>query len=260
MVLASAAYFLYIAVVSLLPRRLTWRRRTQALAAAAGGFALTWLTAATTAFWLHSFVLPLALLLAAYWTCGLLWTGPMLRIERLLEAFDVRLGLPALATRLPRSLCELLELAYVGVYPLIPIGFLVHMAYVPDADAERFWTVVLVTDYVCFGMLPWIQTRAPRMLTSDLQCRSRVRPLNLELLGRLSIGMNTVPSGHAAEALAIALLLSSAPWPLAAAAWTAALGVSAGAVLGRYHFALDAITGWLVALIVWMQTTSAVNP
>jgi hypothetical protein len=27
--------------------------------------------------------------------------------------------------------------------------------------------------------------------------------------------------------------------------------VSAGTVLGRYHYALDAITGWMVAVVVW---------
>jgi hypothetical protein len=31
-----------------------------------------------------------------------------------------------------------------------------------------------------------------------------------------------------------------------------ALAVSAGAVLGRYHYAADAFTGWLVALGVWV--------
>jgi hypothetical protein len=30
-----------------------------------------------------------------------------------------------------------------------------------------------------------------------------------------------------------------------------ALAVSAGAVLGRYHYALDVGTGWLVAIVVW---------
>ena len=31
-----------------------------------------------------------------------------------------------------------------------------------------------------------------------------------------------------------------------------ALAVSAGAVLGRYHYAADAFAGWAVALIVWV--------
>ena len=31
-----------------------------------------------------------------------------------------------------------------------------------------------------------------------------------------------------------------------------ALAVSAGAVLGRYHYAKDAFTGWRVAVGVWV--------
>jgi len=27
--------------------------------------------------------------------------------------------------------------------------------------------------------------------------------------------------------------------------------ISAGAVLGRYHYAADAIAGWIVAVVVW---------
>jgi hypothetical protein len=33
--------------------------------------------------------------------------------------------------------------------------------------------------------------------------------------------------------------------------FAAALAVSAGAVLGRYHYAADAIAGWAVALAVY---------
>ena len=60
----------------------------------------------------------------------------------------------------------MLEFAYGGVYPLIPIALLLHLAYAPAPDADLFWTVVLVTDYVCFAMLPFIQTRPPRALES----------------------------------------------------------------------------------------------
>jgi hypothetical protein len=33
--------------------------------------------------------------------------------------------------------------------------------------------------------------------------------------------------------------------------FAAAAAISAGAVLGRYHYAADAVAGWLVALLVW---------
>jgi hypothetical protein len=50
----------------------------------------------------------------------------------------------------------------------------------------------------------------------------------------------------------VALLVATAPWPIAATVAVAALLVSAGAVLGRYHYAADAFAGWAVALVVWM--------
>jgi membrane-associated phospholipid phosphatase len=119
-------------------------------------------------------------------------------------------------------------------------------------DPERFWTVILVTDYVCFGFLPWVQTRPPRALRNGDPWRSRVRKFNLRLLGAASIQANTFPSGHAAEAFAAALLVVGAPWPWVAYVGVSALLVSAGTVLGRYHYAADALAGWAVAAFVWI--------
>jgi hypothetical protein len=39
--------------------------------------------------------------------------------------------------------------------------------------------------------------------------------------------------------------------PIAVAMSIAAVAISAGAVLGRYHYALDAVAGWLVAVAVY---------
>ena len=91
---------------------------------------------------------------------------------------------------------------------------------------------------------PWWQPGEP--------WRSSLRALNLRLLGAASIRVNTFPSGHAAEALAAALLVANAPSVVVAWMLFNALAVSAGAVFGRYHYATDAIAGWLVALAVWV--------
>jgi hypothetical protein len=250
MIAASLVYFIYVAVVAVLLPRLPSRARWRAAGVALGGLLLTTVTASTTGFWLRDVVLPPALLLVAYWASGLLWTAPMPRIEARLAAIDRRLRIPERCATTPRALCEFLEFAYVGVYPLIPVALILHLAYDPAPDARRFWTVILVTDYVCFGMLPWIQTRPPRAIETGVPWRSGFRVLNEKLLGHTSIGVNTVPSGHAAEAMAVALLLADAPWPIAA--WMAfnALAISVGAVFGRYHYAVDALTGWAVAAIV----------
>jgi hypothetical protein len=68
------------------------------------------------------------------------------------------------------------------------------------------------------------------------------------------VHVNTFPSGHAAEALLAALFVTGAPGWLAALMFVNACAVSAGAVLGRYHYAADAAAGWAVALIVWRMT------
>jgi hypothetical protein len=43
-----------------------------------------------------------------------------------------------------------------------------------------------------------------------------------------------------------------APLPIAAVMFAGATAVSAGAVLGRYHYFADALSGWIVALAVWV--------
>ena len=248
---ASVAYFLYIGAVAAFLPRLGTAARLRVAAVAVVGLGVSLAGGQATAFWARSLIWPPVALLLAYWATGLVWTGPMPRIEAWLSKTDDRLKIPAIVARTPRAFILILEGAYAGVYPIIPIALVLHLWFSPDADADRFWLVVLITDFVCFGMLPWIQTRPPRAVEAVQPWSSGLRSFNVSLLGRLSIGVNTVPSGHAAEALAAALLLSDAPAGVAVWMWAAAAAISAGAVLGRYHYAVDAFAGWAVALIVW---------
>lgn len=255
---ASIPYFIYIAAVAMLGRDLPWTARVLAAGSAVLGLALSLAAASTTAFWLRSLILPPIVLLVAYRASGFLWRGPMLGIEAKLVAADHALGIPALVRRTPRVVSEFLEFAYLGIYPLILIALALHLTYSPAPDADLFWTVVLVTDYVCFAMLPFIQTRPPRALETADPWSARLRGLNLRILHHASIRMNTVPSGHAAEALAAALLVLAAPAPIVAAMFFAAAAISVGAVLGRYHYSIDIITGWATAVVVFaMLQTSA---
>ena len=249
---ASLPYFAYVTVLALLLPGLRRRARLRACTVSVAGLLLAALGTYAPAFWLRLVLLPPLTLLVAYWASGFLWVAPMPRVERFFLRSDGQLRVREMAAGAPRVLTEILELAYTGVYPLVPIAFALHMSFSPQPDAERFWTVILVTDFICFGMLPWIQTRPPRMLEHAAPWRSSFRAFNVRLLGETSIGANTVPSGHAAEALAAALLVGGAAWPVTVSMWLAALAISAGAVLGRYHFALDALAGWGVALAVWL--------
>ena len=249
---ASFVFFLYAAGCALLRRRLGVGQRWRALALAAAGFGLTAFSVRLEHVWvLHDWIIPPVLLLTGYWGTGVMFVAPMPRAERWLAAFDERLHVRWLASSLPRITAEVLEIAYAGVYVLVPVGLLLQLRFAAAPDPARYWSVVLVTAYICCGTLPWLQTRPPRALEAEAPWRARVRPFNLGMLKATSIQVNTIPSGHAAQALAAALLAASAPPGLLVLMFAAALAVAAGAVLGRYHYAADALSGWAVAVAVW---------
>jgi len=251
--IASAVMFAYTAILAASLRGLGPGTRARALTGSLAGVVLTAASVLSPSnVFLHGWLLPPALLLLAYWTSGLLFTAPMPRIEQTLHAIDRALRIRVISTATPRWIAEVLELSYAAVYALIPIALGVHLRFTVPSDSDQFWTVILVTDYVCFAVLPWIQTRPPRALEPGDPWRSSLRALNLRLLGAASIRVNTFPSGHAAEALAAALLVLNAPSVVVIWMLLNALAVSAGAVFGRYHYATDAVAGWLVALVVWL--------
>ena len=251
--IASYAMFVYTAILAAVLRGLAPGARGRAFAGSGAGLVVTAASVLTSSnMFLHGWLLPPLLLLLAYWTSGLLFTAPMPRAEQALFQIDRVLQVRAISSAMPRWIAELLELSYAAVYVLIPIALILHVRFTAYPDYDRFWTVILVTDYVCFGMLPWIQTRPPRAVEPGDPWPSSLRGFNLRLLGAASIRVNTFPSGHAAEALAAALLVSNAPSAVVAWMLLNTLAVSMGAVLGRYHYAADAFAAWLVALAVWL--------
>jgi len=201
---------------------------------------------------LMDWIWPPLVLLIAYWSSGLLFVRPLPAQERGLFHIDELLRIRRAAHRTPRILAEVLEAAYSGVYVIIPIALVLHLAFAPNPDTPGFWATVLITDFVCFGMLPWVQTRPPRALETGDPWASSLRRFNLILLGSTSIQVNTFPSGHAAEALAAVLLVLDAPLGIVAVMFVAAMAVASGTVLGRYHYFADVLAGWLVACGVWM--------
>ena len=200
---ATLIYFVYAAATAYAMPQIAAARRRRALILAACGIGCLILTTRLAAgTFLTTWVLPPALLLLAYWTSGSLFVAPMAAPERTLMSFDRRIGIGRIAAGLPRPVAEFLEIAYVFVYPLIPIALGLHVLFSDRPDTDRFWMVILTTDYLCFGMLPWIQTRPPRVLEGRDPWHASFRHLNRRLLDRASIHVNTMPSGHAAEAVA----------------------------------------------------------
>ena len=127
------------------------------------------------------------------------------------------------------------------------------------ADAiDRFWSIVLLASFLCYGLLPWIPTRAPRAIEPSRGAgRSSIRRLNMAVLDRASVQWNTFPSGHTAASVATALAVAS-DMPLAGVVLgVVAVSIAAGSVVGRYHYAADAIAGVAVAIVAFVMVTAA---
>jgi membrane-associated phospholipid phosphatase len=157
--------------------------------------------------------------------------------------------------RLPRAVLEMLELAYLGVSVMVPAGFALVFFLVPDLDPDRYWTVVVSAELGCYACLPWFQTRTPAALGSGTAITRRpirLRRANAAMLKRVSIGANTFPSGHAAGAVATALVVGEVLPAAGVGFMVWAVGIMAGSVIGRYHYLPDALAGAALAFAVWV--------
>ena len=202
--------------------------------------------------------LPAVYLLQGYWLCGVFYRRPMPEIERRLLAVDTWLfgggWLGRLVARIPRVVCSCFELAYLLAYPLVPAGFGLFAALGHRARADDFWAAALIASFICYGLLPWIQTRPPRALALRGPLCSPyplLRRLNATVLRRLSVQVNTLPSGHAAASTAVGLAVWSVSPPAGGALLAVAAGIAVGTVLGRYHYAIDSLSGVLVGVLGW---------
>jgi hypothetical protein len=202
-------------------------------------------------------VVPHVYLLGGYWLPALLVTGrsrvrpPGGRFEDWLVRSDARLRLRL--PGVPSRLATLAELAYLFCYPLVPVSLALVWWRAP-ADVDRFWLSVLAAGFACYGTLPWLVSRPPRLVDGAGLEPQPVRTLNTSVLGLFSHRWNTFPSGHVAVSAAAAWSVWEV-WPVAGLAVGAlAAAIAVGAAAGRYHYVVDVAAGVLVALVVVMVT------
>ncbi len=207
-------------------------------------------------------VMPLVYLLIGYWLPALIVREPNVRFEQRLLDIDRRLfgpdGLARFERSAPRAVIEYLELAYLLCYAVVPAGYACLVLAGHGSDAiDRFWSIVLLASFLCYGLLPWIPTRAPRAVEPSRGARrSSIRQLNMAVLNRASVQWNTFPSGHTAASVATALAVAS-DMPLAGVVLGAvAVSIAAGSVVGRYHYAADALAGVAVAIGAFVMVTA----
>ena len=206
-------------------------------------------------------VMPLIYLLTGYWLPGLLVRRPNTTLEQRLLTFDRTLfgagGLASFASKAPRLVLEYFELSYLLCYAVVPAGFVWLVVAGFDEEAGRFWSTVLLASFLCYGLLPWLPTRAPRALEPQDTGRSSIRMLNLQVLDRASVQWNTFPSGHTAASVATALAVGSRIPLGGVVLGIVAASIALGSVIGRYHYTADAIMGAFVAVLAFVTASVA---
>ena len=207
-------------------------------------------------------IMPLVYLLVGYWLPALMVREPNVRLEQWLLDVDRQLfgpdGLSRFERTVPRGVLEYLELAYLLCYAVVPAGYgCLVLAGHDRGVIDRFWSVVLLASFLCYGLLPWMPTRAPRAIEPRTDARrSSIRQLNLAVLDRASVQWNTFPSGHTAASVATALAVAG-DMPFAGVVLgIVAVSIAAGSVVGRYHYAADALAGAAVAVIAFVTGTA----
>jgi membrane-associated phospholipid phosphatase len=281
----AIGYFGYVVVASAAVRGVPARRRAAVAGLAIGAIAAV---VATTRLWPEAGALrnclPAVWLVLGYWLPGGLLREPMPVLEAWLRASDRWLldpgpggaadannAVPARrwVSAPPAWLSTLFEVAYGLVHPFVAAGLLVVVLTGHDASLH-FWTPVLLAGYACYGTLPWLQARPPRVVeacpsnaaavTTEAIGRApmtRVRAWNERLLDRVSVHANTFPSGHVAVAIVVALAVADLA-PAAGLFFVPfALLIAAATVVRRYHYTADVIFGVLVAIACWAATRLA---
>jgi membrane-associated phospholipid phosphatase len=196
--------------------------------------------------------LPGLYLLLGYWAAGQVYRH-VPGVEQWLSDTDARVFAHAARAIIgaPRAVLELIELAYLLYYPLVPAGLVTLYLAGHRAQADAYWTAVLLAAFASCAALPFAGTRPPRALGCETwidRRRVTVRRLNWAVLAQGSIQVNTFPSAHAATSAAVAVFLVPLGWISAPFALVAA-GIGIGAFVGRYHYAMDVVFGVAIGVV-----------
>jgi membrane-associated phospholipid phosphatase len=242
-------FFAHVAIAALVRRRMPLvRRLTAGIGAAVAAAAVVAVSRSGTAA-LRDWA-PVAYILAAYYLSGRTFFSPMPRVESWLAAIDRRfLGDPAIFTAWPRTAIRVLDVVYIGCFLLVPAGF-VLLAIAGHGDrAEYYWTLVTGAELGAFAALPYIQTRPPWVL--EHLGRYDARRASVIFMKHVTTGANTLPSGHAAGSLAVALAVLETLPVEGAILLALAVAIGVAAIVTRAHFAVDVVSGAALAVVVW---------
>ena len=249
-------YFVYLAGACWL-RPLPGARRLLVTAASGALLAAIWVVASAAPSIVRDWT-PFLYVSAGYYLTGRLFVKPSLALESWLLAWDRRLlGDPAARfLSWPGWLVTYLEIVYVLTFLLLPGGLAALVVTGRSALANHYWTLVTAADFLAFGSLSVFQTRPPWALEPKPVLAERsVHRMAAYMVRHATIGVNTFPSGHVAVSLAVALAVIGSMPLTGAILLVLAVSISIACVVGRYHYAVDVMTGAMVAAVVYAAVT-----
>jgi membrane-associated phospholipid phosphatase len=251
--IVNLVYFAGLAILALvlpLPRG----SRLKAVLIGSTGFAITDLLPYTSRV-VRDWV-PVPVMALAYWQSGCFFQKPSSKWQAIFEKSELRLlrmfHVNFEAWR-GSWIAAFLELMYSLCYPVVPLGLAALYTAGFKAYADDYWTVVLLSAYPCYAVLPFMQLLPPRRVNSrePRYKTNHLRSFNLWLVRHVTHEANTFPSGHVAASAAIALVLFWFTPPAGILFSLIALGIAAGCVVGRYHYILDVAAALLWSLAIF---------
>lgn len=256
-------FFSLISLTSMISR-LSARRRIFTLAIGAFGIFFCLLLAASSNFVSHEissnlrYWAPVGLMLVAYHQSGLLFDKSWPKFQNWLIDMDRRLlgGIcqGSGVIPLPKFWNICLETCYLLCYPLIPTALGVLILLGCQDKVEEFWTVVLLSAYICYAFVPVLPALPPRSLSTGSERKKSsgtMRALNEWILHYGSIKANTFPSAHVASCTAASMVLLRCDILYGSIFLWFSLSIAIAVVVRRYHYAVDAILGLMLPIFLF---------
>ena len=176
------------------------------------------------------------------------------RLARFDRTFYRQLGIEPAQTRISLSFATFLELGYLMVYPLVPLGIVVLYVTGIRSMVDLYWLAVLSATYTCFAITLFVRALPPRSLSGSDRFQipwTRVTTVNRGILDSASIHAVTCPSAHVASSLAAGLvLLRFQPW-VGGIFLFIALSIIVATIVGGYHYVADVLLATIIATLMF---------
>jgi membrane-associated phospholipid phosphatase len=195
---------------------------------------------------------PVLYVLGGYYLAGRTFSRPMPHVENWLIGIDRQIlgDHRARFAAWPRIAIALLDAAYIGCFLLVPGGFAL-LVWAGRGDlAERYWTIVAGAELGAFATLPYLQTRPPWVI--EQLADSGAPRASTVFMKHATTGANTLPSGHAAGSLAVALAVADTLPAAGSILIVLALVIAVATIVTRAHFVVDVLTGVALAIAIWL--------